>query len=78
MKSTKSVDESHFLPFAAIVSTRDWTEISRFHIRDTMITRGEMSGKSLGVIVVVDRRTVFTKLLEIFQFHRCTGCIKKS
>ena len=55
------MDETHFMSFTAIVSTRDGTEGSNFPIRDTMITGGKMSGNSFGVIVVVDRLTMFTK-----------------
>ena len=61
MKSAKPVDETHFLSFTAIVSTRDGTKGSNFHIRDTMTTRGKMSGNGFGVIVVVDRPTMFIK-----------------
>ena len=42
--NAKSVNASNFLSFANIVCARDGTEGSNSHIRDTMITRGKMSG----------------------------------
>ena len=61
MKSAKSVDETHFLSFTAIICTWDGTEGSNFHILDTMVIRDKMSGSRFGVIVAVDRPTMFTK-----------------
>ena len=61
MKSAKVVDESHSLSFAAIIGTRDGTEGTNSHIRDIMTARRKMSGNRFGVIVIVNRRTVFTK-----------------
>lgn len=65
MKSAKAVDYSHFLSFAAIIGTRDGTEGTNSHIRDTMIARCKMSGNRLGVIVIVNRPTVFNKRLTL-------------
>ena len=61
MKSAKSVEETHFVSFAAIVSTWDLTDGSSFHIWDTMITKGKISGDRFSVIEIVDRPTMFTK-----------------
>ena len=61
IESAKTVDEAHFLSFTAIIATWNGTEGSNFHIRDTMVARGEMSGNRFGVIVVYDWPKMFTK-----------------
>lgn len=60
-KSAKAVEESHSLSFAAIIGARDGTEGTNSHIRDMMTARHKMSGNMFGVIVIVNRPTVFTK-----------------
>lgn len=60
MKSTKAVDESHSLSYAAIIGNRDGTEGTNSHIRD-ITARRKMSGNRFGVIVIVNRPMVFSK-----------------
>ena len=45
--STKFGNEAHFMSFAAIIATRNGTEGSNFHIRNTMTAIVEVSGNRL-------------------------------
>ena len=47
--------------FAAIIATRNGTEGSNFHIRNTMTAIVEVSGNRLVCIVACDRATVLAK-----------------
>ena len=67
--STKFGNEAHFMSFAAIIATRNGTEGSNFHIRNTMTAIVEVSGNRLVCIVACDRATVLAKLEDVKQ--RC-------
>ena len=49
------------MSFAAIIATRNGTEGSNFHIRNTMTAIVEVSGNRLVCIVACDRATVLAK-----------------
>ena len=49
------------MSFAAVVATRNGTEGSNFHIRDTMTAIVEVSSNRLVCIVACDRATVLAK-----------------
>ena len=59
--SAKFGNEAHFMSFAAIIATRNGTEGSNFHIRNTMTAIVEVSGNRLVCIVACDRATVLAK-----------------
>ena len=59
--STKFGNEAHFMSFAAIIATRNGTEGSNFHIRNTMTAIVEVSGNRLVCVVACDRATVLAK-----------------
>ena len=61
MDSAKFGNEAHFMSFAAIIATRNGTEGSNFHIRNTMTAIVEVSGNRLVCIVACDRATVLAK-----------------
>ena len=64
--STKFGNEAHFMSFAAIIATRNGTEGSNFHIRNTMTAIVEVSGNRLVCVVACDRATVLAKPSPIF------------
>ena len=59
MPSLEIRDVSCF--FAAIVTTRNGTENTNFHIRNTVITRIKMSGNRLVHIIGLNSSTMLTK-----------------
>ena len=59
--SAKFGNEAHFMSFAAIIATRNGTEGSNFHIRNTMTAIVEVSGNRLVCVVACDRATVLAK-----------------
>ena len=62
MDSAKFGNEAHFMSFAAITATRNGTEGSNFHIRNTMTAIVEVSaGNRLVCIVACNRATVLAK-----------------
>ena len=61
MDSAKFGNEAHFMSFAPIIATRNGTEGSNFHIRNTMTAIVEVSGNRLVCIVACDRATVLAK-----------------
>ena len=63
MDSAKFGNEAHFMSFAAIIATRNGTDGSNFHIRNTMTAIVEVSGNRLVCIVACDRATVLPNLV---------------
>ena len=61
MDSAKFGNEAHFMSFAAFIATRNGTEGSNFHIRNTMTAIVEVSGNRLVCIVACDTATVLAK-----------------
>ena len=61
MDSAKFGNEAHFMSFAAIIATKNGTEGSNFHIRNTMTAIVEVSGNRLVCIVACDRAKVLAK-----------------
>ena len=58
VNSAKFGNGAHFMSFAAIIATRNGTESSNFHIRNTMTVIVKVSAKRLVCIVACDSTTM--------------------
>jgi hypothetical protein len=61
VNSAKFEYEAHFMSFAAIVASRNGTEGSNYHIRNTVIAIIKMSGNRLVSIIANNCTPMLTK-----------------
>ena len=59
--SAKFENEAHFMSFATTIASRNGTEDSNFHIRNTVIATIKMSGNRLVSIIANDCTPMLTK-----------------